>query len=146
MSLIEDLIELSQFSSDRLPVSAMQKARLSLLDWMVCGWAGREEPLSIKLRRLSEQEQGVGPCSVIGGAKRPARMSALINGATSHALDYDDTHFGHVGHLSVGVYPAALAAAEEMDCSALQMIEAFLVGAEADEVDGSCSTRRRNAP
>ena len=58
-------------------------------------------------------------------------MAALVNGATSHALDYDDTHFAHVGHLSVGIYPAALAVAEETGSSASHLIEAFLVGAEA---------------
>ncbi|MBW7883459.1 MAG: MmgE/PrpD family protein, partial [Caldilineaceae bacterium] len=41
------------------------------------------------------------------------------------------THFAHVGHLSVGVYPAALAAAEDVDASAEAMVAAFLVGAEA---------------
>ena len=40
MSLIDDLIELSQMISKELPESALEKARLSLLDWMVCGWAG----------------------------------------------------------------------------------------------------------
>ena len=56
----------------------------------------------------------------------PPRMAALVNGATSHALDYDDTHFAHVGHLSVGIYPAALAIAEMQDASAEEMITAFI--------------------
>ncbi len=54
-----------------------------------------------------------------------------MNGATSHALDYDDTHFGHVGHPSVGIYPAALAVAEETGASAAAVADAFLLGAEA---------------
>ena len=112
MSLIDDLIELSQMIAKELPESALEKARLSLLDWMVCGWAGKNEPLAGKLRQLADQELGVGQSSIIGGGKGPARMAALVNGATSHALDYDDTHFAHVGHLSVGIYPAALAVAD----------------------------------
>jgi 2-methylcitrate dehydratase PrpD len=36
----------------------------------------------------------------------------LVNGTVSHALDYDDTHFGHVGHPSVAIMPAPLAVAE----------------------------------
>jgi 2-methylcitrate dehydratase PrpD len=131
MSLIDDLIELSQMISKELPESALEKTRLSLLDWMVCGWAGKNEPLADKLRQLAGQELGVGQSSIIGGGKGPARMAALVNGATSHALDYDDTHFAHVGHLSVGIYPAALAVAEETGSSASHLIEAFLVGAEA---------------
>jgi len=53
-----------------------------------------------------------------------------VNGATSHALDFDDTHFAHVGHLSVGIYPAALAVAELQDASANELVTAFLLGAE----------------
>ncbi len=109
----------------------MMKARLSLLDWMVCGIAGKDEPLARKLRQFAEDEGGTAVASVIGGAKAPARMAALVNGATSHALDYDDTHFAHVGHLSVGIYPAAMAVAEETGALAAEMVEAFLVGAEA---------------
>jgi len=58
-------------------------------------------------------------------------MAAMANGAISHALDYDDTHFAHVGHLSVGIYPAALAIAEQEDLSAAEMMTGFLLGAEA---------------
>ena len=58
-------------------------------------------------------------------------MAALVNGATSHALDFDDTHFAHVGHLSVGIFPAALAVAEEIAAPASAVVEALLVGAEA---------------
>lgn len=131
MPLMEDILDLAQMPSRELPAGAMEKAKLSLLDWMVCGWAGKDEPLAEKLRALAIQEAGTEVATVIGGGRAPARMAALVNGATSHALDYDDTHFAHVGHLSVGIYPAALAVAEETGAFALSMIEAFLLGAEA---------------
>jgi 2-methylcitrate dehydratase PrpD len=55
----------------------------------------------------------------------------LANGAISHALDYDDTHFAHIGHPSVAVLPAALAVAEALDAPAAAVLDALLVGAEA---------------
>lgn len=130
MPLMEDILDLALTPSCKLPKTAIEKANLSLLDWMVCGWAGKDEPLAQKLRTLALDEAGSQVATVIGAGKAPARMAALVNGATSHALDYDDTHFAHVGHLSVGIYPAALAVAEEIDASAGAMVEAFLVGAE----------------
>jgi 2-methylcitrate dehydratase PrpD len=130
MSLIEHVIDLASLPASRLPKRAIRLACFSLLDWMACGIAGADEPVAVKLRRLAELEAGSGVSSVIGDGSAPARMAALVNGATSHALDYDDTHFAHIGHLSVGIYPAALAVAEEMDQSADKMAEAFLVGAE----------------
>lgn len=131
MALIEHILALSSLSAGRLPPAALGLARLSLLDWMACGIAGVGEPVAVKIRALAESEKGEGVSSMLGGQAGPARAAALVNGATSHALDYDDTHFAHVGHLSVGVYPAALAAAEDVDASAEAMVAAFLVGAEA---------------
>ena len=59
------------------------------------------------------------------------RAAALVNGAISHALDYDDTHFAHIGHPSVAVLPAALATAEAVDAPASAVLDALLLGAEA---------------
>ena len=128
--LTEELIAMAARSADIIPSRAALFARLSLLDWMTCGIAGWNEPLALKLRQLSEMEGGTGHSTIIGGSRAPARMAALVNGATSHALDYDDTHFAHVGHLSVGIYPAALAVAEQQDLSAADMMTAFLLGSE----------------
>ena len=58
-------------------------------------------------------------------------MAALVNGTISHALDYDDTHFAHIGHPSVGVIPAALAVAEAEGASGAAFQEAALIGMEA---------------
>ena len=114
-----------------IPASARQMARFSLFDWLVCGRAGVAEPLALILRGYVGAEGGLPVASVFGGAPAPARAAALVNGATSHALDYDDTHFAHVGHPSVGIYPAALAVGEEVGATAAAVADAFLIGAEA---------------
>lgn len=131
MHLLDQVTELALLPQIELPERAKSLAAYSLLDWMACGRAGAGEPLAEKLRDLADAEGGARMASVIGGGEAPSRMAALVNGATSHALDFDDTHFAHVGHLSVGIYPAALAVAEETGATAAQMIAAFLVGAEA---------------
>jgi 2-methylcitrate dehydratase PrpD len=131
MTLMNDILDLAQIPGDQVPQGAREKGLLSLLDWMVCGWAGRDEPLAHKLRDLALRETGTETAHMISGGRVPPRMAALVNGSISHALDYDDTHFGHVGHLSVGIYPAVLAVAEETQASVPAMIEAFVIGAEA---------------
>ncbi len=131
MALTEQIIEIAALPSMRLSQRALLLARFSLLDWMACGIAAINEPVSRKLHKLAEDEGGNPASSLFGGGKAPSRMAALVNGTTSHALDYDDTHFAHVGHLSVGIYPAALAVAEETGATASQLLEAFLVGAES---------------
>ena len=134
-SLTDGIIDIAMRPADAVPDLPLTFARLSLLDWMTCAIAGAGEPLAIKLRQMAALEGGQPLASVIGGMQAPSlqappRMAALVNGATSHALDYDDTHFAHVGHLSVGIYPAALAIAEMQDASAEEMVTAFLLGAE----------------
>ena len=129
-SLTDGIIDIAVRSADQVPDLPLDFAKLSLLDWMTCGIAGTSEPLAVNLRQLAAGEGGQPIASALGGMRVPPRMAALVNGATSHALDYDDTHFAHVGHLSVGIYPAALAIAEMQDASAEEMITAFLLGAE----------------
>ena len=94
--------------------------------------AGVAEPLSRIVRDVVEQDGGRPVATVAGLSTRlPARAAALANGTISHALDYDDTHFAHVGHLSVGIMPAALAMAQQVDASAVAVRDAFVIGAEA---------------
>ncbi|MBI1418119.1 MAG: MmgE/PrpD family protein [Limimaricola sp.] len=110
--------------------AALEMMRLSLFDWAACGIAGASEPLAGILRGHVGAEGGTGSATVIGGAKAPPRASALVNGATSHALDYDDTHFAHIGHPSVAVIPAALAMAEVRGADMAALLQAALVGTE----------------
>ena len=109
---------------------ALEMMRLSLMDWAACCIAGREEPLAVILRDKGLSEGGKAEASVIGGDKLPAPRAAMINGAVSHALDYDDTHFAHIGHTSVGVIPAALVVAERVGASFDDFLTACLIGSE----------------
>ena len=126
------LVSLAVVDASALPARALQMARFSLFDWMVCARAGADEPVARIVREMVTAEGGRPQATLAGtGEKVPPRAAALANGTTSHALDYDDTHFAHVGHPSVGIYPAALAVGELVDAPAARVVEAFLVGAEA---------------
>lgn len=112
------------------PSAPALAASHSLFDWAVCGLAGMNEPAAATLRATALAEGAAPVASLIGGGRTSARLAALVNGTTSHALDYDDTHFAHIGHLSVGIYPAALAAGEMAGATIGQIVTAFLLGAE----------------
>lgn len=129
--VLETILNLAERDAATLPVAARQRAHLSLYDWLVCGLAGRAQPVANKIREFARAEGGTPIASLFGGAQTSPRTAALVNGTISHALDYDDTHFAHIGHLSVGIYPAALAAAEETDSTVSALIDAFVLGAEA---------------
>jgi 2-methylcitrate dehydratase PrpD len=110
---------------------ALQMMRLSLLDWMACGIAGAQEPVAQICRDMALDEGGAPQASLFGNGRVPMRAAALVNGATSHALDYDDTHFAHIGHPSVAVLPAALAVAEAQNIPFDAFLRASLAGVEA---------------
>ncbi|WP_164658806.1 MmgE/PrpD family protein [Tropicibacter sp. Alg240-R139] len=116
------------------PVTTTASARLvtslSALDWFAVGQAGQDEPVSKIVRDMVFVEQGAGQAHLFGGGAAPGRSAALANGTISHALDYDDTHFAHIGHPSVAVFPAVLAMAEMRDLPLVEVLEAALVGME----------------
>jgi 2-methylcitrate dehydratase PrpD len=58
--------------------------------------------------------------------------AALINGAASHALDFDDTHTLMSGHPSAPVVPAALALAERDDIDGSRFLAALIAGVETE--------------
>jgi len=115
-----------------VPQDTRDVLRLSLLDWVSVASAGVEEPVSVAVRDMVLAEGGVGRSYVFGTeARMPARAAALSNGTTSHALDYDDTHFLHIGHPSVAVFPATLAVAEQVGATGQEFLEAALVAFES---------------
>lgn len=117
--------------SGDIPRATMHMLRLSMLDWAACGIAGAGEPVARICRDMAEAEQGAAQARVFGGqVALPARAAALVNGATSHALDYDDTHFAHIGHPSVAVLPAAMAVGEMTGASGAALQRAALIGIE----------------
>jgi len=121
--------------SAQISPEARAVLRLSLIDWMAVGLAGCDEPVARIVRAQAVAEGGVAEASVFGGVagsagQLPARAAALVNGTTSHALDYDDTHFAHIGHPSVVVISAALAMAQRQNATGHAFQEAALIGAE----------------
>ena len=125
MSLAAKLAEFAlNTAPDQTASEAQAVMRLSLYDWMVCGLVGAHEPVAQIVRSVAPDG---GAHAVFGSEDTfgPAQ-AAWINGTTSHALDYDDTHFDHIGHPSVAVFPAAFA----MGANGADTLRAALIGAE----------------
>ncbi len=116
-----------------LPPEAVFLARQCLLDWFGCALAGAREPLTTILRDEALESGGNGQAALIGDAHRAtARQAALVNGAASHALDYDDVHLGLSGHPTVPVAPAVLALGEKLGASGAAVVAAFVAGFEVE--------------
>ena len=116
---------------DALPPAVVQVARQCVLDWIAVTLRAADEPL---VRMLAEQvlaEGGKAQASLVGlGARVSVRQAALVNGAASHALDYDDVNVRMTGHPTVAVLPAALALAQSNGASGKDLLAAFTAGYE----------------
>ena len=114
------------------PPRAQHEAKRALLDVLGVAMVGSAERSSQILAEFARHEGAAGPAVVIGhGFRTSASFSAFANGVTSHALDYDPSAtVKTTGHPVVCVIPAALAAAEEVDASGTELLEAIIVGFE----------------
>jgi 2-methylcitrate dehydratase PrpD len=115
-----------------LPPDVVEWARQTLLDWLGVTFAGTSEDLA-RILRDEALEQGGRPAATIvgGGFKTGTQQAALVNGATSHALDYDDAHFLATAHCGATVIPGMLALAEERGASGRDFVTALAAGFEA---------------
>jgi len=129
--LLNALLDIAELPLDAMPERTRAFGRFSLFDWAVVARAGRDEPVGRILRDYILSDGGAPVATLFGGGQAPARAAALVNGAISHALDYDDTHFAHVGHPSVAIAPATIALAEARGAPMEAALHAFLLGAEA---------------
>ncbi len=126
--------QLIKFYRTDVPEEAAAMMRLSLFDWAACGIAGAQEAEFQPFKRAQMVEDG--PAHVFGGGASGAAVAALVNGTLSHALDYDDTHFAHIGHPSVAVLPAVIALAETLDTPLTDAVDAAAVGIESSILVG----------
>lgn len=123
-----------------LDPAALTVAKQCVLDLFGVTLAGLDEPVARILRdEISTNERGRS--SIIGfGQRFTAADAALINGATSHALDYDDVH-AWIGHPTTAILPAVLAVAEAEGSSGMDVLRAFVAGYETAGCIGSLAMR-----
>lgn len=131
MNHIDAWDKFQSLTFDELPADVATVASQCLLDWYGCAVVGSTEPLAQILRDSFGHRSGV--CSVIGSdLKLEAPTAALLNGASGHALDYDDTGARTSCHSTAPVMPAVIAVAEELGASGKQLMTAFVVGVEIE--------------
>ncbi|HJQ59597.1 MAG TPA: MmgE/PrpD family protein [Vineibacter sp.] len=116
---------------ESLPDDVVELAKQCLLDWFAVTLAAWDDPLVWILVADADEEGGRPLATLVGRGARVARLqAALINGAASHALDFDDVNMWMNGHPTVTFTPSLLAQAEGSGVSGRAFIEAFVAGYE----------------
>jgi 2-methylcitrate dehydratase PrpD len=118
-----------------------EHAKIAFMDWLAVCIAGKNDPLVKKLISHIDIMGGNGQSTVIcDGSQRNVCDTALINGAASHALDYDDTLVSFLGHPSVTVFPSVLALCEWKKLSGKDFLTAYLIGIQTGGTIGACAS------
>ena len=116
-----------------LPEAVRKEAARTFLNWVGCAVGGaRHETVDIALAALSPFS-GPAEASVLGRAERLDPLNAaLVNGISSHVLDFDDTHLRTVIHPGGPVASAPLAFAEHRTISGPDFVNALVLGVEVE--------------
>jgi 2-methylcitrate dehydratase PrpD len=115
-----------------LPREVMHEASRALLNWLGCAiGASHHETVDNAVAAL-QPFFGPAQAQLLGRReKADALRASLINGISSHVLDFDDTHARTV-HVSAPVWPALLAFGEWRGATGKDLIHAFALGVETE--------------
>jgi 2-methylcitrate dehydratase PrpD len=116
----------------------LHAARRCLIDWYATTLPGAVRPPATLLREALDEEVGRGPSRLLpDGLAAGSRAAALINGAASHTVEFDDIFRDAIYHPGSPVIAAALAAAEREGAAGERLLRAVIAGYEVSNRIGA---------
>jgi 2-methylcitrate dehydratase PrpD len=116
-----------------LSAAVRKEAARTLLNWVGCAVGGsRHETVDIAISAMAPFS-GPAQASILGRKERLDILhTALINGISSHVLDYDDTHTRNIVHPAGPVISAILALSEHRPVSGVDFVNALVMGVDVE--------------
>src|SRR2546427_5210940 len=116
-----------------LPGPVRKEAARTLLNWVGCTVGGsRHETVGVAVSALAPFS-GPAEASILGRHERfDIINAALINGISSHVLDFDDTHTRNIVHPAGPVISAILALSEHRPVSGRDFVTALVIGVDVE--------------
>jgi len=116
-----------------MPEAVRHEARRTLLNWVGCAVGGSQHETVTNAVAALAPFFGAHQATLLGRSERMDVLhAALLNGISSHVLDFDDTHAQTTIHPAAPVAPAILALAEFRPVSGENFIEALVIGVETE--------------
>ncbi|MES2186557.1 MAG: MmgE/PrpD family protein [Pseudomonadota bacterium] len=116
-----------------LPAAVRHEASRGLLNWLGCALGGANHPSVEAALQALGPFFGPAQARIVGRPERADVLhAALINGISSHVLDFDDTHARAI-HPSAPVLPAVLAYAQWKGLRGIDLVHAYVLGVEVEE-------------
>lgn len=107
-------------------------AKRAVIDWFAATLPGTREAAAVRLRAALAEETGHGRAIVYGagGLRAPTRTAALLNGTASHVTEFDDIFRDAIYHPGSPTVATALACAQSVGASGLDLLKGVIVGYE----------------
>jgi 2-methylcitrate dehydratase PrpD len=120
-------------SAADVPPAVRKEASRTLLNWVGCTLRGsREQAVDNAISALSPFS-GPAQAGILGRKERLDILhAALVNGISSHVLDYDDTHAHNIIHPAGPVVSAILALSEHHPTSGADFVNALVLGVDVE--------------
>lgn len=120
-------------SGGDIPDAVRAEGVRTFVNWVGCALGGADHPsMEAALKALSPFS-GPRSSSVLGRTEQlDAMNTALLNGISSHVLDYDDTHLKTIIHPAGPVASALLALAELRPMTGEDFLTSLIVGIEVE--------------
>jgi 2-methylcitrate dehydratase PrpD len=123
---------IAELRYEDIPVAVVARTEDLFLDWIASALAGKGARPTLVLERFAHlMGPATGAAEVLTSrARTSALFAALVNGAASHFVEQDDLHNSSVLHPATVVFPAVLAAAQEIGASGREFVTAAVAGYE----------------
>jgi 2-methylcitrate dehydratase PrpD len=134
MSHTQALVQfLTTLRYEDIPQPVLSRTEDLFLDWLGSALASQgARPIPLFEAYARKMGPASGPAQIlVNGQRSSAYFAALVNGASSHLVEQDDLHNSSVLHPATVVFPAALAAAQDLRKSGRDLLLAAVAGYEA---------------
>ena len=124
---------LADLRYEQVPAAVLDRTEDLFLDWLGSALASQgAHPIPLFERYAEKMGPAEGRSRILVSRRSSsAYFAALVNGASSHLVEQDDLHNSSVLHPATVVFPAALAAAQDLGKSGRELLLASLAGYEA---------------
>ena len=116
-----------------IPPAVRREGLRTFVNWVGCAIGGASHETVDRALAATTPFSGPATSTVLGRREKlDALHAALLNGITSHVLDYDDTHLRTILHPAGPVASALLALAELRPMTGEKLLDALIIGVEVE--------------
>ena len=116
--------------TSKLPPEVIHHAKRAVIDWYAALLPGSKVAPAVLLEQAFAEDLDRGHARLANGRRATLRAAALINGAASHSVEFDDIYRDAGYHPGAPVISAALAAAQATGATGEAFLRGVIVGYE----------------